>query len=139
MLAAHPQLASTPNKGTSTGLVHVVGSPAFQCTLYLSTTPQAITPGVKFLTFHPGESRLICIDVKDTLHVWNLGPGGMDDYKNLPRKDVTVSLYGNVTKFSQFYLLQVFATTTNENVLCITAGLSTYLLRHIPTCDHLEQ
>jgi hypothetical protein len=87
----------TAEPGTSTGLIHVIGSPAFQCTLFLSTSPQAVAPGVKFLTFHPGASRLACIDAKDTLHVWNLGPGGIDDHRNLPHKDVTVSLYGNVT------------------------------------------
>lgn len=97
--------------GTSNGMIHLIGSPAFQCTLRLglshansglgssnSTSNNSAGPtGVKFLTFHPGASRLVAIDTKDTLHSWWLGPGCMDDSKGTPVKETTASLYGEVT------------------------------------------
>ena len=78
--------------GTSTGLVHLLGKPSFQCMLQISTlssTREQQIVGVKFLTFVPGAGRLCCIDDKNTLHVWNTGPGGMDDAKNQPVKETT--------------------------------------------------
>ncbi len=86
-----------PRAGTTNGLIHLIGSPAFQCTLHLSLSPQVPAAAIKFLTFHPGQARIVCIDAKDTLHSWALGPGCMDDHKGLPMKEVTVSLYGDVT------------------------------------------
>lgn len=96
--------------GTSTGFIHLVGSPAFQCTLSLnpmhharrasaggatSSTPTS-SGGVKHLVFHPGATRIVAIDAKNTLHSWQLGAGCMDEKTGLPMKEVTVSLYGDV-------------------------------------------
>jgi syntaxin-binding protein 5 len=79
--------------GTSTGLIHLVGSPAFQCTVQLSTlsagSPNAGIVPVKFLVFMSGLGKLCCVDEKNTLHVWNTGTGGMDDTKNQPLKEIT--------------------------------------------------
>lgn len=75
--------------GTSTGLVHLLGKPPFQCMIQLSTLRDQKPAAVKFLTFVPGAGRLCCIDEKNTLHVWNTGAGGMDDAKNQPTKEVT--------------------------------------------------
>lgn len=96
--------------GTSTGFIHLVGSPAFQCTLSLnpmhharrasaggaSSSAPVSSGGVKHLVFHPGATRIVAIDAKNTLHSWHLGPGCMDDKTGLPMKEVTVSLYGDV-------------------------------------------
>lgn len=53
--------------------------------------------GVKFMTFHPGATRLVVIDTKDTLHTWFLGKDCMDDLRGTPMKEVVTSLYGEVT------------------------------------------
>ena len=75
--------------GTSTGLIHLLGKASFQCMIQLSTLRDHKPAAVTFLTFVPGAGRLCCIDEKNTLHVWNTGPGGMDDAKNQPSKEVT--------------------------------------------------
>lgn len=94
--------------GTTTGLVHLAGAPAFGCTIPLypaggGTTAQgrhAALAGVKFMVFHPGE-RLVVVDTQNTIHVWLLGKGGMDDAKGLPRKTACVGLYGDVAFLEQ--------------------------------------
>lgn len=79
--------------GTSTGLVHLLGAPPVQCTIPLSssvnTSAHQSIAAAQFLTFVPGSGRLCCIDSKNTLHVWNTGPGGMDDIRNQPVKEIT--------------------------------------------------
>lgn len=52
------------------------------------------------MVFQPGE-RLVAIDTQNTIHVWMLGKGGMDDAKGLPRKTACVSLYGDVVFLEQ--------------------------------------
>jgi hypothetical protein len=95
--------------GTTTGLVHLSGTPAFQCTITLyphghaATSAQArneIAAGVKLMAFQPGE-RLIVIDTRNTVHIWALAPGKMDDAKGLPRKTMTMSLYGDAVFMDQ--------------------------------------
>lgn len=75
--------------GTSTGLIHLLGKASFQSMFQLSTLRDQKPIPVKFLTFVPGAGRLCCIDEKNTLHVWNTGPGGIDDTKNQPSKEIT--------------------------------------------------
>lgn len=99
--------------GTTSGLVHLSGSPAFSCTVPLypahaagtttAATAQArhaAQAGCKFVAFHPGE-RLVVVDTQNTIHVWTLAQGGMDDVKGTPRKTACVSLYGDVTYLEQ--------------------------------------
>jgi syntaxin-binding protein 5 len=95
--------------GTSTGLVHLSGAPAFTCTIplyphgYASSSAQArveTSAGVKLLAFHPGE-RLVVIDTRNTVHVFALAPGKMDDAKGLPRKTLTLALYGDAVYMDQ--------------------------------------
>ncbi|KAJ9102613.1 hypothetical protein QFC19_004722 [Naganishia cerealis] len=95
--------------GTSTGRVHLSGKPAVQCTWSLYATAHAASSaqgreearaGVKFLVFHPGE-RVVVVDTRNVLHVWLVGKGGMDDVRSVPRKVVTLSLYGDVTFLDQ--------------------------------------
>lgn len=93
--------------GTTSGLVHLSGSPAFSCTVPLypahvgtAQGRHAAQAGCKFVVFHPGE-RLVVVDTQNTIHVWTLGKGAMDDAKGLPRKTACVSLYGDVTYLEQ--------------------------------------
>lgn len=94
--------------GTSTGRVHLLGAPPVQCTWTIYPLTHATTAqgreearaGVKFLVFHPGE-RIVVVDTRNVLHVWNVGKGGMDDQKAIPRKQFTLSLYGDVTFLDQ--------------------------------------
>lgn len=116
-LAYDPLLALLA-AGTKTGLVHLSGAPPFQCTITLyprahASTAQGreeVTAGVKWMVFHPGE-RLVVVDTRNTIHIWALGVGKMDDAKGLPRKVVTTNLYGDVV-----FLEQPVPTSTHVGV-----------------------
>ncbi len=92
--------------GTSAGLVHVYGSPAFQFTLPVST-PSSSTPGspIKFLVFHPGHHRLLAFDGQDTIHSFSLQH--LTDHPNplthppLPMREASYSVFSRVTAVDQ--------------------------------------
>jgi syntaxin-binding protein 5 len=85
--------------GASSGQVHVYGQPSFQFTLPISTSP------IKFLNFHPGHNRLVCIDESNTLHSFLLS--NISDHTNplthppLPVKEASYTLWGTITAVEQ--------------------------------------
>ena len=88
--------------GTSSGVVHVFGQPAFQFTLPVNTP--ACSP-IKFILFHPGHYRLIAIDESNTLHSFLLNH--LSDHANpltnppLPVKEGSKTLWGTITAVEQ--------------------------------------
>jgi hypothetical protein len=92
--------------GTSSGMVHVFGQPAFQFALPISgASSSGPAAGIKFLTFHAGHHRLIAIDTSDTLHSFSLQH--MSDHPNpslhptLPVREGAYSLWGTITAIDQ--------------------------------------
>ena len=92
--------------GTSSGVIHVYGQPAFQFNLPIasSSTSTASAP-IKFLLFHPGHHRLIAIDEGNTLHTFSLSY--ISDHTNplthppLPVKEGSYTLWGTITAVEQ--------------------------------------
>ena len=88
--------------GTSAGLVHVYGSPAFQFRLPVSI-PSSAGPGspIRFLTFHSGHHRLIAVDGQDTIHSFSLQH--LTDHPNplthppLPIREASHTVYSRIT------------------------------------------
>ena len=92
--------------GTSSGLVHVYGQPAFRFTLPVSgISSSGAAKGIKFLVFHPGHNRLVAVDNGDSLHAYSLQH--FSDHTNplthptLPVKEGSYSLPGSITSVEQ--------------------------------------
>lgn len=92
--------------GTSSGLVHVFGTPSFQFTLPVSpASSSSPRHSIRFLVFHPGHDRLIAVDDGNTLHSFSLS--NLTDHPNplthppLPTKEGSYSLWGTITAIEQ--------------------------------------
>lgn len=104
-LAVDPVL-SLLGVGTSSGLVHVYGAPAFQFTLPVSgaSSSSGAAP-IRFINFHPGHHRLIVVDESNTLHSYSLQH--LTDHPNplthppLPIKEGSYTLWGTITSVEQ--------------------------------------
>ena len=104
-LAVDPVL-SLLGVGTSSGMVHVFGAPAFQFALPVSVASStAQARGIKFLVFHPGHHRLVAVDDGNTLHSYALNH--ISDHPNpnshppLPVREGSYSLWGTITSVEQ--------------------------------------
>jgi len=92
--------------GTSSGLVHVYGSPQFQFSLPVSAgSSSSGAHSIRFLVFHPGHNRIIAVDDGNTLYSFSLQH--MSDHPNplthppLPVKEASYSLWGTITAVEQ--------------------------------------
>jgi hypothetical protein len=92
--------------GTSSGLVHVYGQPAFQFSLPVSVASSSSpASGIKFLVFHAGHHRLVAVDEANTIHSFSLQH--ISDHPNpathppLPTREGAYAMYGTVTAIDQ--------------------------------------
>ncbi|ORY35002.1 lethal giant larvae like, C-terminal-domain-containing protein [Naematelia encephala] len=104
-LAVDPVL-SLMAVGTSSGMVHCYGNPAFQFSLPVSgPSTGGSAKAIKFLLFHPGQHRIIAVDTSDTLHSYSLqhltdSPTPLTN-PPLPVKEGAYTLWGTVTSVEQ--------------------------------------
>ncbi len=104
-LAVDP-LLSLLAVGTSSGIVHVYGQPAFQFNLPVSgASSSGPASSIKFLAFHPGHNRLIAVDSNNTLHSYSLQhftdhPSPLT-HPTLPTKEGAYTLWGTITSIEQ--------------------------------------
>lgn len=92
--------------GTSAGVVHVYGQPAFQFTLPISgPSSSKAASGIKFLAFHPGHHRIVAVDESNTLYSYSMRE--ISDHVNpltnppLPKREGSYTLWGTITSIDQ--------------------------------------
>ncbi|EIW71752.1 hypothetical protein TREMEDRAFT_27343 [Tremella mesenterica DSM 1558] len=111
--------------GTTSGLVHCFGEAPFQFTLPVApATPSSPPASIKFLLFHPGNSRLIAIDAGNTVHSYSLAhmtdsPTPLN-HPPLPTKEGAYTLFGVITAVDQpmASFTHLFLTMQDGATLC---------------------
>lgn len=131
-LAVDP-LLSLLAVGTSSGVVHVYGQPAFQFTLPVSGgSSSGAVASIRFLTFHPGHHRLIAVDSHNTLHSFSLAH--LTDHSNplthppLPTKEGAYTLGGTITSIEQPVPSYTFLFLTMKDGTTLTWDLTRRVL-----------